>query len=311
MMAANTVLDGNTITNNNTKTCVIVGSNAGYGQSTDSIIRNNTIHGCGSPANGNQDHGIYVENSTRLKIEDNIFYNNAGWAVHLYPNAQNTLVAHNVIDNNGRGIIFAGDNTHASNNNTVTHNTITNSTVEYNVQSWWAGPTGQNNTLTNNCLFNGKQGNTSGTGYTATNNTVANPNYANPAAHNYTFATPAPCLTTVGYDTALKLGGTPPLPEPQPLPQPNPELPTVTIDQPEPEHQFKSYLWIAATADDNTKITKVIFRIDNQTVATDATAPFQTAQWVTGKTGQRTITATAYDTDGNTTTQTVTVTRTT
>ena len=58
------------------------------------------------PAN-NHEHGIYVEASDGAQIVDNWIYDNADRGVQLFPDAQGTYVARNVIDRNGQGVIFS------------------------------------------------------------------------------------------------------------------------------------------------------------------------------------------------------------
>jgi hypothetical protein len=207
IMAANTLLERLDITNRRRHSCVIVGSNAGAGAAAFTVIRESRIHDCGDPAHGNQDHAIYVENSAGARITDNLFWNASGWAVHLYPNARRTTVAHNVIDGNGRGVIFAGDSTLASSHNVVSQNLITNSTVEYNLQSWWGGPVGTGNVARSNCLYNGRLGNIASprTGFTAVANKIADPSYVDRQQHDYRMRAGSPCLAVVGYDTAASL----------------------------------------------------------------------------------------------------------
>jgi len=229
IMAADTHLQANLITNRNIgESCVILGSLAGYGQAQRTQIRANRFADCGNRANGLHDHGIYVENSIDAQIVDNLFWNAAAWAIQLYPNAQRTLIAHNVIDANSGGIIVAGESaggeysqSYASTSTTIEYNVLSNASIEYNLQSWWGGPTGTNNLAHDNCAYNGRKGNfdTSTGGLTYTANTVANPLYQNPTGRDYRLSPDSPCLTIVGYDTAAKLAGTTTTPtEPTPTP---------------------------------------------------------------------------------------------
>ncbi len=60
-----------------------------------------------------------------MTITDNLFLRNGAYAVHLYPYAQRTSVTHNVMVDNGGGVVFAGESGGASSNNTVSQNVIT------------------------------------------------------------------------------------------------------------------------------------------------------------------------------------------
>ena len=61
-----------------------------------------------NPVTGH-DHGIYVEGANGVRITNNLIYDNADYGIHLYPDAEGTYVARNVIDGNGGGVIFAGE----------------------------------------------------------------------------------------------------------------------------------------------------------------------------------------------------------
>jgi Right handed beta helix region len=197
-------LEGNWIHNSNAgMSCVIVGQRAA------GAITGNRIYNCGRYSDGNQDHGIYAAATNGLKIVDNLFWNTAAFAVHLYPDAQNTLVAHNVIDGNGGGVIFGGDERTASANNIVSHNVISNSRNAYLVQSSWGGGVGTGNLVSDNCLYHGALGEVEvpQTGFLTTSVTIADPLYVNPSRHDYRLGRHSRCLSVVGYDTARTLAG--------------------------------------------------------------------------------------------------------
>ena len=180
------VLRGNEITNGHRGICLLLG--AGFEEdpalrARNVVIDHNRIHDCGRlPADGH-DHGIYVEGTNGVRITGNVIYDNADYAIHLYPDAQGTYVARNVMDGNGGGVIFAGEkaggeyeNEYASANNVVRNNVISNSREYHNVESSWGGPTGAGNLATRNCLWNGADGNVSEqVGFRANKNVVARP----------------------------------------------------------------------------------------------------------------------------------------
>jgi parallel beta-helix repeat protein len=195
--AAHTTFTANEVTDEHTAICFDIGSDTTYGRASDTIIQRNRIHDCGALPAANHDHGIYIESSTGAQILENVIYNNADRGIQLYPDAQQTIIEHNIIDANGEGIIFSGDYGTASNNNTVAHNLITNSTLRADIESWYppGNPTGQGNTVHDNCIWGGTTGTiqTTPTGFTATNNTTANPQYANPATGDYRINNTSPC----------------------------------------------------------------------------------------------------------------------
>jgi hypothetical protein len=204
IMGSNTSLIGNSITNYSAHTsCVILGSNAGWGRAVRTMIAGNVIHECGNRADGAQDHAIYFDNTLDATVTGNIIWGTAGFAIHLYQNAQRSQIIHNVIDHNGYGVIFGGSAEFASSGNVVAKNVITNTISGYNVASWWKAASGSRNVLRDNCVYNGRLGNISGTGegFSAINNVFADPRYTNASRHKYTLRPGSPCLQVVDFDS--------------------------------------------------------------------------------------------------------------
>jgi Right handed beta helix region len=203
-------LIGDTITNgDNAATCILLGAGA---TAVATIIKNNTIHDCGSYIrHGNQDHAIYFQDSVGAQVINNVFYNWSGWAIHLYPNAQGSLVDHNIFVGGHFGTVaFAGDGRTASSNNTVDYNVIAgNSYASYDaaVDYYWGGPVGTANRADHNCLYRNVAGNIakSPVGFRASGNVIANPAFTNPAKHDYRLRPDSPCLPVVSYDTAAQI----------------------------------------------------------------------------------------------------------
>jgi Right handed beta helix region len=173
--------------------CFHLGSTS-YGIATGTVIENDRIHDCGISDNHNQ--AIYANTARDTIIRDNYFYDNGDRAVQLYPDADHTLVEHNVIDGNGEGVIFSGDDGYASSKNTVRWNIISNSRVRWNVESYYpsGNPIGSNNVVSNNCLWPGNRDgfyNRSGgiqsprTGFTALRNRIVDPGYVNREAKDF------------------------------------------------------------------------------------------------------------------------------
>ncbi|WP_217914882.1 right-handed parallel beta-helix repeat-containing protein [Miltoncostaea marina] len=187
---------GNDITNRNTAICLHVGSNIGSGIAYDVVIDGNRIFDCGRmPATG-FDHGIYVNHAYDTRITNNLIYDNADYGVHLYPGANRTYVANNVIDGNGRGITFSSEGSLTSSDNVAENNIISNSLQTTNVESWWGGPVGRNNVARANCLWNGRKGNysLSNGGFTLSGNIEKDPLFANRGAKDFSLRAGSPCV---------------------------------------------------------------------------------------------------------------------
>jgi parallel beta-helix repeat protein len=197
------VFADNDVTNQNSAICFNLGA-TDYGRAHRTVIERNRIHNCGRLPATNKQHGIYVEHASNVKIIDNVIVNNADRGVQLYPDAQGTYVARNVIDSNGVGFLFGGGDEgfgpQASSGNVVERNVITNSTQHYNVQAYWGSwAVGQNNVLRENCIYGGiydrdNHGLGQQTGFVAQGNSLADPLFVDRAAGNYALRADSPCL---------------------------------------------------------------------------------------------------------------------
>jgi hypothetical protein len=154
-------LVANDITTSTSISCVLIGSARVV---TGTLIERNRIHRCGR--RGKHDHLIYVQRSRDAVIRRNLLIDNAGgWAVHLYPDADGTLITRNVIDGNQGGVIFAGTDGDTSDGNVVRDNLITSSSPRYNIESSWSDePPGEGNAAFGNCLFSSGPGAPTGLG---------------------------------------------------------------------------------------------------------------------------------------------------
>lgn len=198
------------VTNHNTRgSCVILGSDTGYGQASHTLILGSMIHQCGySPANSHEDHGVYVDNSADATIAGNVIWGVPyGWGVQLYPHSVDTSVLRNIIDDNGQGVIFAGNGYWTSWGNTVAYNVISRASKGYDIQSWWGGSVGKNNLAVHNCLYNRGRGaiQRPTRGFAASHNVVAAPDYSNSAEHDYALKSHSRCRQVVGF-TAIVAG---------------------------------------------------------------------------------------------------------
>jgi parallel beta-helix repeat protein len=182
------------VTNEHTGICFILGSTS-YGRAERTVIDGNRIHDCGVEPSHNQDHGIYLSASDGVRISNNVIFNNVDRGIQLFPDAQGTVIEHNVIDGNGEGVLFSGDGA-TSSNTRVESNLITHSKLRYDVESFYphGTPPGTNNVVRNNCIFGGAQGTVGEEkGYTAKLNKAIDPKYVNRGAGNFTLASGNRC----------------------------------------------------------------------------------------------------------------------
>ena len=136
VQADDTVVSDNEITKGGNGICVQV---ATFNAARRVIIERNRIHNCG-PADSKYDHQIYLQSSRDAIVRRNILTGNrGGWGVHLYSDADGTLVEHNIIDGNRGGVVFAGDGEETSDRNVVRNNAITNSGPRWNIEASWSG----------------------------------------------------------------------------------------------------------------------------------------------------------------------------
>ncbi len=134
----NVAFRDNDITNRNTSICFVLGSRE-YGRARGTVIERNRIHNCGQLPATNHHHGIYVEASDGARITDNWIYDNADRGVQLFPDAQKTYVARNVIDGNGQGVVVS----RTSALNVIENNVISNPVVRYNLEDFELTGSGQ------------------------------------------------------------------------------------------------------------------------------------------------------------------------
>jgi hypothetical protein len=201
----------NDVTNYHTGICFLLGSTMGWGTAQDVVLEGNRIHDCGRLPATNHEHGVYVESTRSAEIVDNLIYDNADRGVQLYPDAQDTVVAYNVIDGNGEGVTISGDGGSASNGNRVIGNVISNAVVRFNVESWWplGSPVGTDNIVERNCLWNGRRGNVAAQiGFDARDNVAADPGFRSRAAKDFALLDGSPC-TGLGPRVDLRFGPVP------------------------------------------------------------------------------------------------------
>ncbi len=164
------IVRDNEITNDHTEICVHVTDYFGN-RTSDVTIEGNDIHDCGAPPHANHDHGIYLANADRTRIVDNYIHDNQDRGIQLWPDADNSLIEGNVIDDNAQGILIGSNSAPAvaSDSNTIRFNAITDSNANFedpdgpgpiqenkhgwNVEFFWHnGVVGSGNVVAANCL---------------------------------------------------------------------------------------------------------------------------------------------------------------
>jgi parallel beta-helix repeat protein len=192
---------GNDVTNRNTDICFDLGSRNGRVYRT--VVEYNRIHDCGQLPATNLDHGIYVERAMDVEIVGNVIHDNADRGIQLYPDAQNTYVADNVIDGNGENVLIGGGEepggAWTSTGNVIEHNLITFSRERYNVEAHWAQTAGWDNVVRRNCIFGGardgvNRGLAPDSGFTALENVLQDPLYENRDGMDFRLRPKSPCL---------------------------------------------------------------------------------------------------------------------
>jgi Right handed beta helix region len=178
----------------NTGSCVLLGV-VGAPAVRPQVVRSR-IHNCGG-GNGGHDHAIYTEFTRRALIRNNYLYDNPGFGISMYPDTQNALIEHNVIDGNGyenRGnVTFSGeeaggeyDRDYASSYNILRRNIISNAWARYNIDSYFPSLQPRGNLVSRNCVWNAPFGNFGGrSGYALALNRIAPPSFRNRAAKDF------------------------------------------------------------------------------------------------------------------------------
>ena len=183
------------------------------------VIERNRIHDCGRLPATNHDHGIYIAHGRETVVRDNWIYDNADRGIQQYPDTQRSVITGNVIDSNGQGVNFGGDdsNTNCSNNNIVQGNVITYSRLRWNAYSGAQGRDCTGNLVRNNCV-QARRGDYAAAGgiepgsrsFEAAANLVAKPRYVTAATGDYRLQPDSACLAK--YTGTMAAPGAPPPP---------------------------------------------------------------------------------------------------
>jgi nitrous oxidase accessory protein NosD len=187
----NVVFRENDVTNEHTSICFLLGSSE-WGRARGTLLEHNRIHDCGAMPPTNHHHGIYVEAAEDARIIGNWIYDNADRGIQLFPDAQRTYVAWNVIDGNGQGIVFS----RKSANNTVEYNVLSNPLVRYNLETFQLSGTG--NIARRNCVWSTRHWGNAGVQLDieipVPENLVTEPGFVNRAAKDFRLLPTSPCV---------------------------------------------------------------------------------------------------------------------
>ncbi len=180
-------LDHDELTNRQlAQSCVIIGNPSGS-HPQGVLIDHDRIHDCGRRSSPFE-HGVYASSSRGARISDNYVYESGGFGIHLYSDAQSTLVERNVVVRSltESGLVFGGSPTAASSHNLVRHNIFTGN-GRWGATSSWEGPVGVGNVLSGNCFSNNPAGAFPSTrvGFSPQRNLGADPRFVDPASGNY------------------------------------------------------------------------------------------------------------------------------
>ncbi len=126
--------------------CVVVD------RASDAVIDASTIHSCGLSGPGAP--AISATNAWKLSVTNDFVFGNGGDGISLSPNAQRTLVSHDIVDGNDSGVYVGGSGAAASSNTKITQNVISNN-ARYGVYASYpsGSKVGGGNVVSRNCVW--------------------------------------------------------------------------------------------------------------------------------------------------------------
>ena len=253
---------------------------AGRGHATDASINDvaedlrvtaNRIHDCGmdpSVAWNDSDsgaHGIYLENTLRARISDNVIYRNRYRGLQLWPRNDGALIERNLFDENSTHINIGSSlgeygGSFKAQNTTVRDNIMSGRVTTYQPSKnpsqlygfFPAGSPTYGNQVAGNCFAPG-DATATGNGYALGANTTAQAQFTNRASRDYRLLSSSPCL---GKGPASIQPA--PLPAPTPAPSADntaPVLSSVKL----PTSTTKRAITITLSATDNIAVSEVRF----------------------------------------------------
>jgi hypothetical protein len=242
----------------------VAGDTAATVAAEDLVIERSRIHDCGTDpavvaslraAGQSGVHGLYLVDAPRAIIRDNLVYDNIDRGIQLWPDVDDALIEHNLIDGNGSNLNIGSSAGygHYSERTTVRNNVISSAVLRSVYDQPWgpgdsesivgnfpADGSTHGNALTANCVWQPVATQAfGGNGYTHTGDVLGDPRYVSRATHDFTLRADSPCIGKGPRASVLDVPGTPTThPDPQPAdpvpPVPPPPPPPVVPPPPPP-----------------------------------------------------------------------------
>lgn len=158
------------------------------------LVSGNVLHECNGASPGLYGAGVLAATSAGARILDNVIFGNAGGdALALSPNAQVSVVRHNLLVDNRNGVYFGGGPKVAARDNRIEENVITRDAA-FDVHSGYPAnaPVGTGNVIRANCIWSPGATTASGAGFRVGVNRKVNPRVVK-GQGTYRLAASSPC----------------------------------------------------------------------------------------------------------------------
>jgi parallel beta-helix repeat protein len=293
-----TLADSDITASDRRHTCILVDGGA-----SDVVIQANKIHNCGVPNLNIYEHGVYLASARRTKVVSNTFYaNRSGYAIHLWKNADDSLIANNIVHGNRGGITIGGSSDgQVSERNVVRDNIVTSSVDRNGISSYWGSTPGSGNVLQHNCLWKNRVVDVYVTGFTQSGTVIADPLYVNAAAADFRVPSTSPCAGMGPTSSASSPGGSSPPSSPPSSSSSGTTAGTLSVKITNPVKAQTVRGTVQWEAVPSASVSKVQFYRDGTLVGTKTAAPYRLS-WDTTKVSNsyHPLKVVAYGTTGTT-----------